>query len=72
MARGKTVSLKGAAARAFVESMKGTEPKSDADAFERLATRIHMEVSVGNMNGAVAVLGRLVQAGAVATAKEIS
>lgn len=72
MARGKSITLKGAAARAFVEGMKGLEPKTDTDAFERVATRVHMEMSAGNMTGAVAVLQTLVRLGARDTAKALS
>ncbi len=72
MARGKTVTLKGAAARAFVESMKGVEPENELVALERIATRIHMEMATGNMKGAVAVLQLLLRTDARETAKALS
>jgi hypothetical protein len=71
MARGKSITLKGPAAQAFVESMKGVEPKNEDDALKRIATRVHMEMSAGNMKGAVEVLRVLTQSGAIVTAKAL-
>jgi hypothetical protein len=43
MSRG--VTLKGDAAKAFVEGMFGKKPKTDDDAYMRIATYVHMEMS---------------------------
>jgi hypothetical protein len=72
LARGKTITLKGAAARAFVETLKGVEPENEIVALERIATRIHMEMSSGNMKGAVAVLQLLLRTDACETSKALS
>jgi len=69
--RSKSITLKGAAARAFVESLSGTKPKSEQDASERIATRIHMEVHSGNMAGAVALVKLVSQQGIDQTVKAL-
>lgn len=45
MSRG--ITLKGAAAGAFVESILGKKPKTDDDKHMRIATFIHMEMKHG-------------------------
>lgn len=65
--RSRTISLRGVAAKAFVEMHTGMPAKSDDDVLIRLATLVHMNVSSGDMNGAVHLLKD-----ALAQAKEIS
>lgn len=54
--RSRTISHKGVAAQAFVEMHTGMPAKSDDDVLIRLATLVHMNVSSGDMNGAVHLL----------------
>jgi len=54
--RGHTISLKGVAAKAFVEMYTGVRAPCEDDVFVRLATLVHMEVASNNMDGAVALL----------------
>lgn len=60
MGRGKSVTLKGAAAGAFVEMLTGRAPKTEEDEFLRYATMVHMEMKVGNTDNAVKLLKELV------------
>lgn len=55
MARSKTISLKGPAAKAFIE-MASEGPKTDEDVLAGTATIIHMYVQAGDLPKAVQVL----------------
>jgi hypothetical protein len=68
----RTITLRGDAAKAFVESHLGLAPMSEEDALRRIATRVHMEVSAGNMTGAVALLTILTKSGPLKAAEAIS
>lgn len=56
MARGKMVSLKGEAARAFIMMQAGHKPQTERDELAMIATRVYMELHAVNMDGAVAIL----------------
>lgn len=45
MSRGRGITLKGAAAGAFINAMRGKAPKTDDDKHARIATFVHMEMS---------------------------
>lgn len=60
MGRGKSITLKGAAAGAFVSMLRGDPPKTEEDDFLRYATLVHMEMKVGNTDNAVKLLKELV------------
>lgn len=49
MSRG--ITLRGAAAGAFVEAMMGKRPRSDDDKYMRIATFIHMGMKRNNKDG---------------------
>lgn len=49
---GRTISLRGAAANAFVEAMRGTALVTDGEHAMRVATFIHAEMKAGNTGGA--------------------
>ena len=45
MARGRGITLKGAAAGDFINAMMGKPPKNDDDKHGRIATFVHMEMA---------------------------
>lgn len=53
---GRTVTLKGPAAKAFVETLKGVKPRDEQDALRRIATQVALEVRGGGMDKAVELL----------------
>jgi hypothetical protein len=61
--RGRGVTLKGAAAGAFINSMMGKEPKTDDDKHMRIATFVHMEMKVGNQDKAKLIIKSLCERG---------
>lgn len=65
----KTVTLKGAAAKAFILAYKGVVPKTEDEAFQTIATRICLEVKGANMPRAVEFLKLLVKDGPMKTAE---
>lgn len=48
---GRTISLRGAAAAAFIEGSMGKKPKTDDDKHMRIATYVHMEMARKNKDG---------------------
>lgn len=72
MPRSRSVTLKGDAAKAFILSQAGVKPKTDVEALQLIATRIHMEIRTENMKGAVQILEHLVKYGAASTAEAVS
>lgn len=63
MARGRGITLKGAAAGAFINSMMGKEPKTDDDKHLRIATFVHMEMKVGNEEKAKLIIKSVAERG---------
>lgn len=49
MSRG--ITLKGAAAKAFIEGSMGLKPKTDDDKHMRIATYVHMEMATKTRTG---------------------
>lgn len=70
--RGRTISLRGAAARAFVEMSAGRPAKSEDDVLVRLATLVHMHVTNGDMPTAVSLLKTAMAQARVDARKECS
>jgi hypothetical protein len=66
--KSRTVTLEGAAARAFLLSRAGHAPVTEKDAYESIATRIHLEIRAGNMVGAVKLLETMTALGCMKTA----
>jgi signal recognition particle receptor subunit beta len=61
---GKTISLRGKAAKAFLETkVKPTTPASDLEKYERVATLVYMYIKVNDMPGAVRLLTLLHDSG---------
>jgi hypothetical protein len=67
MARSRSVSLKGAAAQAFIEMAIGKPAESPEQALERVATMVHMFVKTDQMPKAVEVLKQLLSGSVPAT-----
>jgi hypothetical protein len=72
MGRGRTVTLKGAAAGAFVEAMRGKKPASEEDKYLRLATFIHMNMSTKQEEKAILILKSLKENGLDFTVRLLS
>ena len=72
MARPKTVTLKGAAARAYFLASSGVPPQTEEDALQSIATRIHMELHADNLTGAVEILQHLLKHGALKTGESLT
>lgn len=72
MARSKTITLKGAAAGAYIHMMRGDKPKSQEDGLLRVATLVHMHMKREDTERAVLVLKRLTEVGLEQLVKEIS
>jgi len=54
---GKTISLRGKAAKAFLETqVKHTKPATEDEKYEQVATIIHMHVKIDDLRGAVVIL----------------
>ena len=53
---GRTISLRGDAARAFMEMATGKPSKNEDDELARLATIVHMSIADGNLPRAVSIL----------------
>jgi hypothetical protein len=64
MAKGRSVSLKGAAAQAFIEMAIGKPAESPEQSLERVATMVHMYVKTDQMPKAVEVLKQLLSSSA--------
>lgn len=69
MARGRTVTLKGAAAGAFIEAMNGRKPKTEDDKHLRVATFIQMSMAGGDTDRAKLIVKHLVEHGLDKTAE---
>ena len=54
--RGRTISLRGDAARAFVQAQREGPPATEKDELETLAIAVTIKVHQGNMVDAVAIL----------------
>lgn len=63
MGRRGTVTLKGAAAGAYIEAMMGKKPEEKKDKYMRLATFIHMNMSSKQEDKAVLILKSLEENG---------
>jgi hypothetical protein len=48
---GRGITLKGAAAGAFVEAMAGRRPRTEEDKHTRIATFVHLEMKLGTRAG---------------------
>jgi len=72
MRRSKTVTLKGDAAKAFFLASAGVPPRTEEDALQSIATRIHMEMSTDNLPGAVGILRHLLKHGTMKTGETLS
>lgn len=59
MAKGRTISLKGAAAGAFISMARQDPIKSEDELFERVATLVYMYMKDNNMPKAVEILKSL-------------
>lgn len=66
---GRTVSLRGDAAKAFILAYKGVEPKTEDEALQTIATLVCMEVKGGSMQDAVRILKLLLKEGPMETGK---
>lgn len=72
MARSKGVTLKGAAAGAFIEALSGKVPATVEDHYLRVATFVHMSMATGDVTSAKLILQHLVDHGIVKTALSLS
>lgn len=72
MGRSRTVSFKGAAAKAYVEAAMGKLPATDNDKLERIATFIFGHVQSGDMAGARLILKIMLDEGADSACAAVS
>jgi len=72
MARGRTITLKGAAAGAYIMAMSGKKAETDEDKYMRLATFIHMNMASKQEQKAVLILKSLKENGLDSTVSLLS
>ena len=72
MGRGKTVTLKGAAAGAYIAAMMGKKAETDEDKYMRVATFIHMNMASKQEQKAVMILRYLQKNGLNETVAHLS